>query len=1494
MNEIILEISAFCVALFCIVDCFKNRKELYLPIPKGFANKIGDQHFTYLALLISLMVSAFCSSVEIAMEEYMIQSKVILYILNEIYYLFHTSLPLFFALYIVNMTDAGSGRKKKFFYYVSAPSLAGLLLVVLNPITKMIFYINENYTYQRGDYLWVLYAIGVCYIVMGIIFFAIFKNKLSKMDRSASIILIMIAVLGICIQAFFSITVELFFESVCFLGFKVLLEDSRIRERSGKASRISKSFIVVIALIFLTVIAMNISLIYHAGTDQTEQIGKIQVDSIKGDLQETISDAEGNLLRISMGMEQLMSEKASLSVLEEYVSQQQQYYYDLSNGNCFNVYAASSGWSIIPAFDMPEEYHATERVWYLGAKQNAGKIYISEPYVDAATGDLCFTLSYLLSDGDSVLSMDYTLSKVQDSIQKMGGDDNQLAIIVTEQGTIVGCSDTELQGQILSEVLPKYMDVFERVKASNEHRSFTTKIDGSNKIIFSSETGNGWQLILGVDSDSFYSAIYNQMIMLGAIDLLMVAVIVVFYMMSLNNQERVESTLVATEGFISGLAEDLKKPVDKIAKLTEDSFKDDADTLGLLREIRESVKRLQEKMENLVSYSGILKGNMYDGNSKKLNRVKKASVSSRYIRNGIIGILMIALLIGLALCLGTSTRWGQTRISKEADKYTSELTQWMQQQQSILRMFTDVIAADPSVLDDYDEAVSWLNDIAQNYSEMSFCYMANPYKEHAVIMNNGWVPDPDYKVEERQWYIDTERSGDGYSISVPYFDAQTGLYCITFSRIVYSKDGDFLGIFAIDCYLDKLVDILDDSYSSEGYAFLVDQDGTIINHPDKKYEITSESSVNIEDTEYADVYHKGDVFGMKDYDGRLVSCYTEKSSMSGFTVVVVQSWWSIYGTVLFMTLIFLLMIGVSIVSVAVLINRFINWQEETNEKLVEAAETAVNAGKAKSRFLAQMSHEIRTPINAVLGMNEMILRESNDESIRDYAVNIQTAGKNLLGLINTILDFSKIEEGKMEIIPVRYDTSTMIGNIVNSISSRAKEKGLTFEAHIDSDIPSVLYGDDMRVSQVAINLLTNAVKYTRSGRVDLYITGKMKDEETLSLGVRVKDTGIGIKEEDLGKLFESFTRLDEKKNRNIEGTGLGMSIVIRLLDMMGSGLNVNSKYGEGSEFSFEVDQPVVDKTPIGDYEQRMREEAEKREEDRYVYAPKARLLIVDDNDMNLKVIKNLLKQNGIVPDLAESGAETIEKLKDNTYDIVLLDHMMPGMDGVETLKKAKEENLIHEGETVIALTANAVVGARERYLDIGFDDYLSKPVEIAALEDALAKYLPSEIVEYRSRSEENKDNKEVKEVKEPESQADDEILEFFPDEETDESVSENRDMKDVCKILEENGINTTEGKGFCGKDDDFYREILQDYTNTSETRIDELNSAYEAGDIKMYEVKSHSLKSMAKTVGDTKVFEMAKALEEAAKASDIDKIKADHQSLIDEYTRKAGIVKNAL
>ena len=1497
MNEIILEISAFFIAFFCYADSLKNRKEIYLPLPKGLGGKIRSQHFVYLMLLVTLMISSVASVLEVILEKYLaIKSATILFSLNEMYFLFHTLLSFMFTLYIINMTGVGREKSTKFFLTFLTPFFIGELLIVTNPVTKMLFYMDQDISYCRGPFMWALYAIAGFYVLLGVVFFSMYKNRLSKMDRGATLILISIAILGIVIQGIWSITVELFFESIGFLGFMLLLEDKRVKERSGKSSRINRRFIIVICLIFSTVIAININLIYHAGSDQTGKIGTIQVDNIKGDLQETISEAEGNLLRFSMGMEQLLRESASLGQLERYIREQKAYNDDLTGGNCYNVYAACPEWTIIPDFDMPEHYHAVERVWYIGAKQNEGTIYISEPYIDAATGELCFTLSTLLADGKVVTAMDFTLSRVQESIMKMSGDKNQTAMIVSEEGTIVGCSDTTHLGKKISDSFPEYLDVFERVKASQEHRSFRTNVGGTSRIIFSNETGNGWQMILSVDVGTFYAEIYRQMIMLSAIDILMVVVIVVFYMVSVNNQEKAENTLATTEKFISNLSGDLRKPVDDIVQMSDRMLHEQSIDLGeTIRDVRDTARRLEERMENLFSYSNILRGSMEYSRQENSEGTKKQSVSSRYIRIGIISILFAALLTGLFLCIGTTTQWGATRISKEADKYNAEVTQWMLQQQSILRMFTDVIAANPAVLDDYDAAVKWLNDIGQNYSEMSFCYMANPYKEHTVIMNNGWVPEPDYRVEERQWYIDTERSGDGYSISSPYYDSQTGLYCITFSRIVYSKGGEFLGIFAIDCFIDKLIDILDDSYSSDGYAFLVDQDGNIINHPDKQYEMSSVKSTNVEDTEYAESYHKGSVFGMKDYDGRFVSCCVEKSKLSGFTVIAVQSWWSIYGTVLIITFIFLLMLVMSIIAVARMISRFISWQEETNEKLVEAAQTAVSAGKAKSQFLAQMSHEIRTPINAVLGMNEMILRESKDMSIREYAGNIQSAGKTLLGLINSILDFSKIEEGKMEIISAKYDTVAMLDNIIHSISQRAEEKGLDFRTHIDEELPSALYGDDMRVSQVVINLLTNAVKYTKEGSVDLYVTSRKKENGKISLGFRVKDTGIGIREEDLNKLFESFTRLDETKNRNIEGTGLGMAIVHRLLDMMGSRLEIQSEYGVGSDFSFEVVQEIVDQTPIGDYKSKSKALLEETDEGTYLYAPKARVLVVDDNEMNLKVLKNLLKLNGIKPDLAGSGEAALTKMKETCYDVILLDHMMPQMDGIETLHKAKEDQLLGGKTTVIALTANAVVGAKESYLAAGFDDYLSKPVEIKNLEQALGKYLPVDIVSYKKKSEEKEEEKEQPLEFSPQGGkelTEDIVLEFEAVEQRDEDGEGNtQDAAVILQALQAQGIKTGEGLRYCAGDEGFYLEMLSDYESSVGERRQELEDAFAKKDWQTYAIKVHALKSTAKTIGDMSVYERAKELEQLAKDGNGEEIGQLHPALMKEFKKSADCIR---
>ena len=554
---------------------------------------------------------------------------------------------------------------------------------------------------------------------------------------------------------------------------------------------------------------------------------------------------------------------------------------------------------------------------------------------------------------------------------------------------------------------------------------------------------------------------------------------------------------------------------------------------------------------------------------------------------------------------------------------------------------------------------------------------------------------------------------------------------------------------------------------------------------------------------------------------------------------------------------------------------------EYEAKLKEAADIAIQADKAKSRFLAQMSHEIRTPINAVLGMNEMILRESNDKDILGYAENISASGRNLLYIINSILDFSKIEDGKMEIIPIEYDLASVITNLVNSIKARAEAKELELKVVVDRKLPSELYGDDVRLSQVIMNLLTNAVKYTERGNVTMTIMEKERAFGNILMEVVVSDTGIGIRKEDMDKLYESFTRIDEKRNRSIEGTGLGMAIVTKLLDMMDSKLEVESEYGVGSRFSFVIRQRIVDETPIGDYTARYAKSSGHMRSKPYVYAPDARILIVDDNEMNCKVVKNLLKRNGIVPDLAFSGAESITKIREHFYHIVFLDHMMPGMDGIETLEKLKEMDLVPESTKIIVLTANAVVGARERYLEEGFDDYLSKPVEIQELEEKLLEFLPPELVTMKKdQPKEEEPAPKTAPVFTADDADDDEVMEFSPTQEKTGSSVASGDFLDALKAR---GFDTEAALNYCGKDKEFYREVIAEYTSTYAEKSAALDDFLKAEDMKEYRTLIHSVKSGSKTIGAMELSEKARLLEEASANGDLKYVKENHGAFLQEY-----------
>lgn len=734
------------------------------------------------------------------------------------------------------------------------------------------------------------------------------------------------------------------------------------------------------------------------------------------------------------------------------------------------------------------------------------------------------------------------------------------------------------------------------------------------------------------------------------------------------------------------------------------------------------------------------------------------------------------------------------------------------------------------------------------------------YFDGEYLDGSGWEPDKDYVPTERPWYLQAKEGAGKVVVVDPYIDAQTGVLTITLAKLLC----DAKSVVAVDVTMQKLQDIVEELTRKDGSGLeiVLDNNYHVLAHPDhgeigKDYLKEEDTLGSAVIKEHGKVSEKDFSFTFHDTE-YVVSSMTLNNGWLCLSVIDTTADYKSLRSRLVLT----------VLAASFFLAGFLGIMFYSGRKRIAAArseeekERAVAASEAKTAFLSNMSHEIRTPINAVLGMNEMILRECEDPVILQYAESVRTSGNTLLGLINDILDFSKIEAGKIEILPVDYHLCTVLNDLVNMIKPRAAEKGLSLVLDFDQNIPEQLHGDEVRIKQIITNILTNAVKYTEKGSITFQIGFEKTESEPdhILIHVSVRDSGIGIRAEDMEKLFLEFERIEEKRNRNIEGTGLGMSITKNLLEMMGTSLQVESTYGLGSRFFFTLKQRVVSWEPLGDYEEACRELYKVHEKHQGKFtAPDALVLVVDDNEMNLVVFESLLKSTRVKIETADSGEKALKLTQKKTYDLLFFDHMMPEKDGIETLHEMRMQKENPNLNTpVICLTANAISGAREEYIREGFDDYLTKPIDSGKLEDILLTYLPEEKI------------KAAPKMRKTEEKGSTESAFGFPEEFLPLSGLE---LIDVRQGIENSGSKEA------------YLSLLKIFYGALEEKAEEIEELFGSGDIKGYTLKVHALKSSARIIGAAIFGEEAQKLEDAGKREDMEYIREHQERFMQDLRR---------
>ena len=1239
------------------------------------------------------------------------------------------------------------------------------------------------------------------------------------------------------------------------------------RDILKKQSKGNLIFSSVIVFFFAALIVIYNLMLLNSLSDNIISSGQISAERSAKTVDTFLSDCANSISIAEYTLNDLITKGTLEDEILNYMIQQDSSLVNAIGQNTTKLYAYINGKIFDGKGDIREpDYIVGGRPWYKKAMADKGNFVIVDPYTDIHSGEILMTIAKTMSDGKSLIMLDVSFEHIQEIIEHESAEDTNLSEMVLDgNGSVVAHSDKEELGKNYHNETGSIGASIAEKLAEGTEQNFNIYTGGHRYTAYIVPIRGGWYSVSVVATSDQYMPIRIMFIVSIIVSVLAVAAIV-FIMIRSGSKEIIAGRLnaqlsSAADIYISLSDIDLDNDTLIQIKDADPGFveKEVSEDIGVREKFSALMKALPESDTkqaalDFVDFSTL--DERLDG--KTSISLEYLSFRDKWVRGRFVpsvrkpdGKLSHVLWMLEDI---DAEKQERDKLTEKADKLTAQLSSAA----DIYISLCDLNIPDNSVVSikNANPAIAKAVDACDhNMQEIFFGIMRglpeSPTKQLAIDFCD--LSDVESKL------IDTN------TITVEYLSYGNiwvrGRYVVS-ERDENGKITHLLWMLEnIDAEkrardrLSAVAEKLHNQMSSIANIYISAYDINLVDDTFSEIRATNRQVTGIVGENRSHAQQTLYAVMQKITDESAVSAVREFMDLSTLnerlkdtnTITIeypsnekiwrrarfIESERSSEGELLHV----------------LLVAENIDKEKKARDKLIDMSERAVAANEAKSAFLSNMSHEIRTPINAVLGMNEMVLRECSDPAIITYSESIRTAGTTLLGLINDILDFSKIEAGKMEIIPVDYDLATVLSDLVNMIQTRLDNKGLMLITEFDSTMPHMLHGDEVRIKQIITNILTNAVKYTEKGSVTFTVTcERIEDEpDSVMLKVAIKDTGIGIKPEDMSKLFSKFERIEEKRNRTVEGTGLGMSITQSLLSMMNSKLEVSSVYGEGSVFGFSLKQKVIRWDAIGDYSEAHRNSVASREKYHEKFtAPDAHILVVDDTVMNLLVFTSLLKSTQVKIDTAENGDDGIALALRNRYDIIFLDHMMPHKDGIETLKelKAAPGNPNHD-TPMICLTANAISGAREKYLEAGFTDYLTKPIESAKLEEMICEYLAPDKIRTAVS---------IKPKPAPKA--------VLPD--------------GIFKISE---LDVVTGITNAGSEEQ-YIELLRSYAGMMGNYLDKMRDYWLTGNLPNAMIKLQSLKSASRTVGAIWIKRYAQRLENAGNSGDTDLINKEFEDFL--------------